>query len=105
MAVNKRTTGTVIGKVITKRVDDGVALALPAGAGVQEGDRFLLIQKDNGNLILKAPNENGTWSIDALKRELTADRGPNAYFDDIDFRKELADLGILEVDDERPEHS
>lgn len=106
MTSSKRTTGRVIGEVVTKRVADGVSIEIPATAGVQEGNQFLLIKKDDGNLILKAPNENGTWSIDEIKRELTNDDPEtNGYFDDIDFRKELADLGIVDIEDERPEHS
>lgn len=106
MTSSKRATGRVIGKVVTKRVADGISIEIPAAAEVQEGDQFLLIKKDDGNLIFKAANENGTWSIDEIKRELTNDDSEtNGYFDDIDFRKELADLGIVDIEDERPERS
>ncbi|GAA3622158.1 hypothetical protein [Secundilactobacillus similis] len=94
MASSKRTTGETIGKVIVKQNGNRLSVDLPDNATVAEGAEFLLIQQDNGDLLFKAPDENGGWQIDELAHKLKNDNPwTNGEYDDYDFRKALEDTG------------
>ncbi|WP_294757757.1 hypothetical protein [uncultured Lactobacillus sp.] len=67
-----------LGMFIARKVGNSIVLTVPSKAGVKPGQRFELIQEDNGTLIYKAIDSN-PWF--------------NGEYDDIDFKKEIAKVG------------
>ena len=63
---------------IARKVGNSIVLTVPSKAGVKLGERFELTQKDNDTLIYKVIDSN-PWF--------------NGEYDDIDFKKEIEQVG------------
>ncbi|MBI0120806.1 hypothetical protein H3U50_03110 [Lactobacillus sp. M0398] len=68
-----------LGSFSVRKVGNSIALTVPSKAGVKLGERFELFQKDNDTLIYKKAIDSNPWF--------------NGKYDDIDFKKEIEQVG------------
>ncbi|WEV39669.1 hypothetical protein OZX56_00760 [Lactobacillus sp. ESL0684] len=67
-----------LGNIIARKTGNSVSLTIPAKAKVKVGQKFKLVQEDSDTLIYKAIDAN-PWF--------------NGDYDNVDFRKEMSDVG------------
>ena len=68
-----------LGSFSVRKVGNSTALTVPSKARVKLGERFELFQKDNDTLIYKKAIDSNPWF--------------NGKYDDIDFKKEIEQVG------------
>lgn len=75
----------ILGEFKTRKTGNTLTLTVPSSAGKSAGEKFLLVAKPNGTLEYRSVQAN-PWL--------------DGKYDDIDFQKELNDVGNFGLDED-----